>query len=198
MFNKYYLAIAAVFLLLIAGCGKAPETEMRDAESAMMQAQTGQAEEYAPEAYQMAMDTLAAARAAAKEQDSKFALFRSYGKSKELFISSKRLADMAAQDALAAREQMKQEVATMQNETQAVIDMAAKAIESAPKGKGTKADIAMFKSDLESARAAFDQAKADINNSDYISAKAKFTAVKTQAQGVVDQIESAKKKRMGR
>jgi hypothetical protein len=198
MFSRYYLAVAAVFLLLIAGCGKTPETEMRDAESAMMQAQNNQADQYVPEAYQMAMDTLTAAKAAAKEQDSKFALFRSYGKSKELFLSSKKLADKAAQDALDAKEQMKQEVATMQDETQVVIDMAAKAIATAPKGKGTQADIAMFKSDLESARTAFEQAKADINSGDYVSAKAKLTAVKTQAQGVVDQIESAKKKRMGR
>jgi len=197
MFKWSYLALAAIVLLVIVGCGKAPETEMGEADSAIMQAQNNQAEQYAPQSYQTAMDTLTAARAAAKEQDSKFALFRSYGKSKELFISSKRLADLAAQDALTAKEQMKQEVAAMHDETQGIIDLAAKAISTAPKGKGTKADIAMFKSDLESARTAFEQAKSDFENGDYISAKAKFTAVKAQAQGVIDQIQSAKQKRAG-
>jgi len=197
MFKRIVVIMTLLALPLLIGCSKAPETEMQNAQAAIQSAQTAQAEQYAPEAYQMAMDTLNAATAAKQEQDGKFSLFRSYGKSKEMFLAAQALADRAATAAAAEKERVKGEVATLMAETQTLLENATKALAGAPKGKGSKADIELLKNDLAAATTAFEEAKADIQAENYLAAKAKFETVKAKAQGVIDDVEKAKAKKAG-
>lgn len=198
MFKRIVVIVTLLALPLFIGCSKAPETEMQNAQSAMQAAKTAEAEQYAPDAYQMAMDTLNAANAAKQEQDGKFSLFRSYGKSKELFLSAQALSDRAATAAAAEKARVKAEVETLMADTQTLLDNAAKALASAPKGKGSKADIELLKNDLAAANTAFEQAKADMAAEKYLAAKAKFDTVKTKAQGVIDDVAKAKAKKAGK
>jgi len=195
MFKRVVLVMTMIALLLLVGCGKAPETEMQNADTAMQAARSAEAEQYAADTYQMAMDTLNAATSSKQEQDSKFALFRSYGKAKELFMSAQVLAEQSATEAAAEKARMQSEVMTLINEVQATLGTADKAIAGAPKGKGTKADIELLKNDLAAAKAGFEAAKADFEAGKYIAAKVKLDAVKAKAEGVISDVEKAKSKK---
>lgn len=198
MFKRVSIILAALALFLVAGCSKAPEAEMQNADTAMQSAVTAEAEQYAPQSYQIAMDTLNAAKAAKTEQDSKFALFRSYGKSKQMFIAAQALSEKATTDAQAEKERVRQEVMGMMTQVQAVIDSATVALAKAPRGKGSKADIELIKADLDAVNSGFAAAKADFDGGKFLAAKAKFEAVANKAQGIIAQIEAAKAKKAGK
>lgn len=198
MFKRVSIVMAALALLFVAGCSKAPEVEMKNADAAMQAAVTAEAEQYAPEAYRIAMDTLNAAKAAKTEQDSKFALFRSYGKSKQSFISAVALAEKASADAATEKERVRLEVMDLITKTQAVIDSATVALEKAPRGKGSKADLEMIGNDLASTTSAFAAAKADFDGGKFLAAKAKLEAVQSKARSIIAEIEAAKAKKAGK
>jgi len=198
MFKRVSIVFAVLALLFVVGCSKAPEVEMQSADTAMQAAQTAEADQYAPEAYRIASDTLEAAKAAKTEQDSKFALFRSYGKSKEMFVAAQALADKAAADAQAEKERVRVEVQDMMVKAQEAIDATTKALAKAPRGKGSKADIEMIKNDLNAVNAAFTEAKADFDGGKYLVAKGKVEAVIAKAQSLSTEIEAAAAKKAGR
>ena len=197
VYKRVALVLMAVGLLLVAGCSKPPEMEMQNADTAMQATRAAEAEQYAPQAYRVAMDTLNAAQAAKQEQDSKFALFRSYGKAKQMFISAQALADKASTEARAEKERMRAEVADLITKTQAAVDAATKALDEAPVGKGNKADIELIRNDLASVNQAFADAKNDFNAEKYIPAKSKLETVMTRAQNIMGEIETAKTKKAG-
>jgi len=198
MFKRMALAVVACGLLIFASCSKAPEQEMQMANTASDAAKAAEAEQYAPDAYQMATDTLNAAMAAKQEADSKFALFRSYGKSKELFIRAEALAKEAQAEAQTRKEQVKQEVADLITKAKEVLDAASAALSKAPKGKGSKADIELIKNDLNAANVAYEEARIDFDAGEYAVAKTKLEAVIRKAQSISDEIAKAVAKKTGR
>lgn len=97
------LVISAALLLSLGGCSKSPTTEMQAADQAMASARASEADKYASAEFQVALDTLTAAAAARSEQDGKFALFRSYERSRELYTKVPDLAKVAVESADSAR-----------------------------------------------------------------------------------------------
>ena len=191
MTKKMGVAIAVLAFALMLGCGKAPETEMMNAESAIKAAGEAEAEQYAPQDYQMAMDTLNAAKTEAETQASKFALFRSYGKAKKLYESAQSLADNALAKSTSEKERISAEVADMMESVKTLLDSASTAVSKAPLGKGSKADIELIKADLKAAYTAFDEAKVDFENSRYLNARAKLEAVNQKSKAIINEIHKA-------
>lgn len=199
MFKRVSLALAALFLLaLIAGCSKAPEAEMAAANQAIEAARTAEAEAYAPAAWRTAQDTLQAANAAKTEQDGKFALFRSYGKSKDMFVAAQRLAGAASATAETEKEKVKQEVIGLMEQAKAGIDAATAALAKAPKGKDTKAELELIKADLDGLTPAYADAEADFNSGKYLTARTKMQGVIQKAQSITDEIAAAAAKKAGK
>jgi hypothetical protein len=199
MFKRVSLALAALFILaLIAGCSKAPEAEMQAANQAIEAARTAEAEAYAPAAWRTAQDTLQAANAAKTEQDGKFALFRSYGKSKEMFVAAQQLANAASAAAETEKEKVKQEVIGLLTQAKTGIDAAAAALAKAPKGKDTKAELELIKADLDGLTPAYADAEADFNGGKYLSARTKIQGVIQKAQSITDEIAAAAAKKAGK
>jgi hypothetical protein len=198
MYKKIAVVLALFALLVFIGCAKPPEQEIQKANTSIEAARAAEAEEYVPESFQVAMDTLNAANAAKQEADGKFALFRSYSKAKALYVSADALAAKAVQDAAAEKERVKQEVAGLLTQAKAVLDSANAALAKAPKGKGSKADIELIKNDLAAAQASFDDANNDFNAGKYKVAKAKVEAAMQKSQAVIDEIAAAKAKKMGK
>lgn len=197
--SKRIAVVFVVFALLaFVSCAKPPEQEIQKANSAIEAARTTEAEEYAPDAFQVAMDTLNAANAAKTEADGKFALFRSYGKAKELFVRAEGLANEAATAAQTEKERVKEEVTGLLTQAKTVLDSADAALKKAPKGKGSKADIELIKGDLDAANAAYTDAQNDFTAGKYKSAKEKVEAATQKAQAVISEIEQAKAKKMGK
>ncbi len=196
---KYGVLITAICaFVMVTGCGKAPENEMQMAETAFETVAEYEVEQYAPDAYRMAMDTLNAAKAAKEEADSKFALFRSYGKSKELFVRAEVLANQAQSSAQAGKERVKQEVSDLIVDAKNALDAAAQALSKAPRGKGSKADLELIKNDLNAANVAYEEAKIDFDAGSYATAKTKLQAVMNKAQSISDEIAKAVAKKAGK
>lgn len=198
MFKRIAVVFVVFALLAFVSCAKPPEQEIQKANSSIEAATAAEAEEYAPDAFQVAMDTLNAANAAKTEADGKFALFRSYGKAKELFVRAEGLANEAATAAQTEKERVRAEVTELITQAQTVLDSANAALKKAPKGKGSKADVELIKNDLAAAQAGFDEGQADFNGGKYKTAKAKIEAAMQKAQAVITEIEQAKAKKMGK
>jgi hypothetical protein len=192
------LLVVFALLVVIAGCSKPPEAEINAANAAIEVARTAEAELYAPDALRKATDSLNAANAEKTTQDGKFALFRSYGKSKEMFVQAEALAKAAAGQAETEKEKVRQQVMEMLTTAQAAIDSTGKALAKAPVGKGNKADIELIKNDLAGVQAAFDQAKADYDGGKYMSARGKLEAVMQQASSIQTEIANAVAKKAGK
>jgi hypothetical protein len=199
MLKRIALIMAALALLaLMVGCSKPPEVEMQGANAAMSAAQTAEAETYVPDSFRAAMDTLNAADAAKKEQDSKFALFRSYGKSKEMFVKATEMFNNVATEAATEKERVHQEVVAALANAKAVVDSANVALSKAPRGKGSKADIELIKNDLSAVMAGYTEAEGDINAGKYMLAKAKVENVVNGAHKIMEEIAAATARKTGK
>jgi hypothetical protein len=187
--------LAAVALVVVVGCSKPPEAEIAAANQAFDAAKMAEAQDYALDAFRVAQDTLNAAMALKNEADGKFVLFRSYGKSKEMFVRAQSLANDAAAKAAQEKERVRVEVTEMMTSAKALLDSANVALTKAPRGKGSKADIELIKTDLAAAQTAFDDANADFNNAKYKAAKAKLEAMMQKANMVIAEIDKARGKK---
>lgn len=187
--------LAAFALVVVVGCSKPPELEITAANQAMDAAKMAESQDYALDAYRVAQDTLNAAMALKNEADGKFVLFRSYGKSKEMFIRAQGLANDAAAKAAQEKERVRVEVTDMMTQAKALLDSANVALTKAPRGKGSKADIELIKTDLAAAQTGFDDANADFTNGKYKAAKAKLEAMMQKTNMVISEIDRARGKK---
>ncbi len=195
MLKRVSLVLLAIALIVwVAGCSKAPEVQMKASDDAMQQAALGEAEQYAPETYMMALDTLNAAKAEKQAQDGKFSLFRKYGKSEEMYAAAQRLAEQALTDTKSAKEQVRMENLALVAKLDSLFVTVNKAVAGAPKGKGTRADLALIKSDLTTIEQTYKGALAEHEAGKYLSAKAKFEAVQSQLNRIKTEMETAKAK----
>ena len=199
MFTRVWSVLVALALMaMVIGCAEAPEEAMKASDAAIQTAQTAEAEQYAPETYGEAMDSLNAAKAEVKAQDSKFSLFRDYDRAEALLAASQRLAQQAQTDAAAAKERVRVEDSTLISNIEVLLADTKTALASAPKGKGTKADIEMITADLTAAETAFADAKATFQAGKYLQAKTKLEAAQTRIGGIMQEIEAAKAKASGK
>jgi hypothetical protein len=192
------LLVALAAAVVVTGCSKAPEAELATSEQAMSNAQMAEAEAYAPASYQQALDSLNAAKVEIQNQDSKFALFRGYGRSKEILVTAKALADKAVTDAEAAKEQVRMEDDTLMTSIDGLLTTTRAALAKAPRGKGTKADLDLIAADLASVESAYQGAVADYNEGKYLVGKSKLETAVNQLNRINADIEAAKAKASGK
>lgn len=197
MLNRVLIVIGIIALLVFAGCGKAPETELQSAKTALAAAESAGAAEYAPDLYQQAMDSLNAAEQVIAEQNSKFFVLRSYGKAAEMLKSAEALAQTAATEAQAEKDRVRQEVEAMFTTAQVVADSAAAALAKAPRGKGTAVDIKVMNVDLDAVKAGIAEARAEYDAGQYKSAQAKLEAAIQKGRKIISDIKAAWAKSTG-
>ncbi len=194
MSKRLALIVAAVALLaVIIGCSKPPEAEMQRAQTALDAARAAEAETYVPDSYNAAMESFNAAESAKREQDSKFALFRSYGKAKEMYAGAEEMLNNVTSEAVSKKDEVRQEVEATLTSAKAVVDSADAALAKAPRGKGSRADIELIKNDFVAVQAGYTDAENDMNNGQYMSAKTKVETVVENAHRIMDEIAKARK-----
>ncbi len=98
---------------LTAGCAKAPQDAMDEATAALDAAKTAEADRYAPEMYQAAQDSMAAAQAEIEAQNAQMAFSRSYSRTRQILNATTTAARAAANAAPTGKEQMRAEVETI-------------------------------------------------------------------------------------
>jgi len=185
-------ALAVLALpLFVWGCSKPPEVEIQKAQASMAAARTAEAQQYAPKALAAAQDTLNAAMAYKTEQDGKFVLFRRYEKGRQQLIKAETMAQKAETDAKAEKERVRQEGMGMLSTATTEFDAVKVAFQTAPKGKGNKAELALIEAEIQSVEGPFAEAKAEFDGGRFLTAKPKVTAVREQVRRINDEIASA-------
>lgn len=185
-------AASSIALVALTACSQAPVKEVDAAKASLESARQAQAQEYAPDAWNTATNTEAALDTELRTQEETLALFRSYDRSVALAAELDRAGKAASEEAVAKKTSMKTEVAALLDRAAAEIASAQKAVASAPRGKGTEADLSSLKSDAAGLDAQLQEARTAFEAGDLIGAKAKADAVIDAATRMTDEIEKAR------
>ncbi|UCF18670.1 MAG: hypothetical protein JSU87_12060 [Gemmatimonadota bacterium] len=187
--------IIPLALALVTACAKPPQAEVDAARAALDSARTAEAAEYAPESLAAAEDALAALDAEIQAQQGRFFLIRSYGEAQTKAAAAREAAEKAAGDAATAREQVRVESEGLLAQASAQLTEASSLLAVAPTGKGTAADIAALKADLQAATSTIKEAEQAYSAGQYKEAQAKATAAIATIGTVKQAIESARQMR---
>lgn len=186
------LLVLLLSTMLLTSCSSPPEQKIEAAQEAVSQAREMGAEQYVSEQFRALADSLNAAMAAKQEEDSKFALFRDYDDAAAKFTRVEEMAQEVIQEAEAEREIVRQEVMTMVDSVGNLVENAQKALSRAPKGKDTKAALELIKNELNGLAASYEDARTDIEDGKFGSAKAKLDSVMEGTQRIIEEIRTAR------
>jgi outer membrane lipoprotein-sorting protein len=187
------LWVVALFAMAAAlsSCAKPPQVEFDSANAKLEEARQAEAEKYAPADYSAARDTLSAAQREMETQKGKFALLRKYSRSRELIASAESQAVATKQAAIEGKQRTMKEADALILQAQAAIDSANVLVGKAPKGKETRADLELIKSDLQGAQTSLEDAKASFQREEYLEAKAKAEAVVNRTGTLIAEVNAA-------
>jgi len=195
--NRRFNIIAAVTLVFVAAvaCAQAPQEDISAAQAEVDKAKQAQAETWAPNEYQAADQAMKAANDEIQAQSAKWV--KNYDKAKELLAKAKEEASKASQAAAANKEQAKKDAEAAIAAADTAIQTAEASLKVAPVTKDSKADLALYKSDIATLRGTLDQARQAFTSEDYKRALESASSVKERATSIADKLEEAKKKRGG-
>jgi hypothetical protein len=183
------LAVAAV------ACAQAPKADIDAAKQALDDAQRAQASDYASEAWTAAKDADAKLQTELAVQEKKWAPLRSYDQTKQLAQQVKSEAERATQQANAGKEKAKAEAGDLIAQAKTAQQNAESALQTAPKGKGTEADLASLKTDTASIDGQIQDAQRAYDGGDFLGAKTKAQAALDAANKIQTEIQDAKSRR---
>ncbi|MGC8722982.1 MAG: hypothetical protein ACP5VF_03820 [Acidobacteriota bacterium] len=188
--RKLTASLLVLALAALVACAKPPQQQIDAAKAALQAAKAAQADVYAPDALKAAEDKAAALDTELAAQQSKF--FKSYKVATQLTTELQQLADTAKQDAIAGKAKAKADAEASITAADASVTAAREALKTAPKGKGSKADLEAMTKDVDDAAAAIETAKSDATAEKYMEAKTTADSAKAKADNVVQQVEQAK------
>ena len=191
------LGVAVFAMTLTTGCAKPPQVEI-DAVKASLSGIEGDASKYAADSWNNAQQAVNAVNAEVDAQANKFALFRSYTKSKELIAAANQAITEAKDAAATAKEAAK----TAANETlaaaQTALDAANTAMADLAKcrrqPKDFKKDMEMMKGNYDGLAAQVGGIESAIAAEDYLGAKAQADSLKSAVDTLVTDLQGAKVK----
>lgn len=189
------IATAALACLAAVACAKVPQEDINAAQADMDKAREAQAETWAPNEFQAADSTFKAANDEIQAQNAKW--IKNYDKAKELLTKAKEEAAKASQAAVANKEQAKTDSEAAIAAADTALAAAEAGLKVAPVTKDSRADLALFKTDLGNLRGTLDQARTAFGSGDYKQALESANSVKDKATSIADQLEQAKQKRAG-
>jgi len=167
------------------------------AQKALDEARSFEADKYAPDEFGQAQKSFSDATSEIATQEKGFALTRSYGKAEQSLKDAVTRAQTAQTAAKDNKDKTKREVETLTTETEAAFQTAKAALQKAPRGKDTKAELDAMKGDLDATAAALAEAKDMYSKGDYFGAKASLTRGKEKATTVSSEVELAMHKIKG-
>jgi hypothetical protein len=190
--NVFRASFAFGAALALAACGSPPNESINTAEQAQETAEAAGAAEYAPEAYNAAVQAKAALDAEMTVQNERMALRRNYGRAEELATAYQTAAEQAATAAVEAKEQARQEATDLIAQTRSELDEVRSMLATAPVGKGTSADLAALRGDLETADTGLTEAETALTEERFLEARTKATTSRDLVAGVRSSIEMAR------
>jgi hypothetical protein len=178
--------------LVLAACAHVPTADVDAANHALDEARQAQAAEYAPQSWTAAQDAQSKLQAELDAQAQRWSALRSYTVASQLAATAKHTAEQSRDEAMAGKEKAKTEASTMMAQARDEAAHAQTAVTTAPRGKGTEADLASLKSDATSIDATLQEMQQAFDAGDYIGAKTKAQAAMDAAKRIEDEIAQAK------
>lgn len=176
---------------LIVGCSDAPTVQFDGSKTALEQASSAEAEVYAPAAFKEASDSLNAALVEIQKQDGKFALMRDYDQAELLIQSAQQLAEKAMNEAVSEKENVRLQDSVLIADINTLINDTRTAIDNAPKGKGSRVDLKMMRTDIDAAANALATETLEYQKGNYKVSFERLTTIKSQVAKVKSDIEVA-------
>jgi len=199
MLNKKIalLGVAVLSLTLATGCAKPPQVEI-DAVKASLSSVEADASKYASDAWSKAQQAVNAVSAEVEAQANKFALFRSYTKTKELITASNQAITEAKDASATAKESAKQAANDTLAQAKAALDAANTAMADLAKcrrqPKDFKKDMELMKGNYDGLAAQVAGIESAIASEDYLGAKAQAESLKASVDTLNADLASAKEK----
>ncbi len=187
------LALALAFA--VTGCATVPKADVDAAEKALNDARAAKAPEYAADAWNAAQDAEAKLQAELEAQQKTWALGRSYQTARTLAATAKDQADKAAQAAIAGKDAAKADATALMSQAREEAKKASDMLQTAPRGKGTEADLASLKFDSTAIGTTLDEMQKAFDSEDYMAAKSKAQAAIDAAKQIQNEVGQAKSRR---
>ena len=141
------IALTAVSIaVLFSSCGKVPQAEIDAANAAIEAAKTAGADVYVAEDFAALQDSMRAVNENVEAQNGK--LFKNFDKVKEQLTVVAQLAADTKTKTEVRKEEVKQEVATLQTEVADLVAQNNELVAQAPKGKEGAAALEAIKGDI--------------------------------------------------
>lgn len=194
--HRRYALVALVAASSLSACSKPPAEAIARAEEAREGAVTAGAEEYAYEALNAVTEAKAALDAELAAQGEKMSLTRSYKQAEVLAEAYKTAADQAAAAATTAKEQARAEATQLISDGHTALEEVRAMLTTAPRGKGSSADLAALKADLDAAATGLTEAETALTSQMYLQARSKASSSRTlidQVRSSVDQARMARR-----
>jgi hypothetical protein len=182
-------------LLLLAGCAKEPAEQISAANDSFQKANSPDVAEYSPDALNAAKDAKSKLDQELETQKKEWAMFRKYEHTTELANELKSSSEAAVKSAEVAKEKAKTDATTAVADARRSLDEARSMLTTAPVGKGTQADLALLKSDLDGVESSITDADSVLQSGRYKEALSKAQAAQQKAEDVKSQIVAAKEAR---
>lgn len=181
--------------LVLAGCAQPPAADIDAAKLALDEARQAQAAEYAQQSWTTAQDAESKLELELDAQERRWSAMRSYTTARQLAQDTKAAAERSRDEAIAGKDKAKTEVSTLMAAARDEVGRAHAAVASAPKGKGTEADLASLRSDTSSLDDTLAEMQKLFDGGQYNEAKVKAQAAIDAAKQVEAEIEKAKGQR---
>jgi uncharacterized protein YdcH (DUF465 family) len=174
----------------IAGCAQPPTEQIAAAEQAIKDAHNSGAATYIADEYAKLEGSLAAIKKEVADQESKFPLFRDYGKVDQMIMTAKGDAERVKAEAVKKLEEAKHAAVQAQQGATDAVNTALDLVARAPAGKD-RAALEAIKTDAEALKASLIDVQMMLDKSDYAGAQTKAKAIIDKSQAVSHEIETA-------
>jgi len=192
------LGVAALAMTLATGCAKPPQVEIDGLKSAMDAAEQAGATTYAADAWNSAQQAMNAVTAEVDAQANKFALFRSYTRTKELIAAANQAATEAADAAVAgkaaAADAANGALMAVQSSVEAANTAMAELAACRRQPKDFKKDLEAMKGNLDGLAAQVANVSSAIAAEDYYGAKAQADSLTASIDTLTADMQAAKEK----
>ncbi len=183
-----FFGLGILFIIFLAGCSK-PEMEMSAAKTAIENAISEGADIYAKPELEALQAEMTTAEDLVEAKSKNF--FKSYGDTKEMLAVVTTKAEELKASIPAKKEAAKNVAAAAVEEAKAAIEEAKTLLQSAPKGKGTRADIAAFSADLQGLEEMIPETLSKMENEAYLEAADSARIITEKAAAISDEIKLA-------
>ncbi len=181
---------------MLVSCGKVPQAQIDAVNSALDSAKVLEADVYVPIEIAAVQDSMKAIMVEVEAQKSK--LFRNFGTVEEKLADALDAANKVQADAVAAKDEVKNQVETLITGIRAVIDENTKLFPRAPRGKEGNAVLEQMKTEMTAVESAVTEAQSLYEKGAYKDAFDKVNAANDTAEKINTELKDAIRKVGGR